>query len=150
MDKRYTCYCGLYCENCATKAKVEPAARVLYDELKKAGFEDIMPYLPGGEAFWPFLENMAVGGTCDSCREGSGNPGCEVRICAKEKGVEMCALCTEYPCDYFTAFFEGYTMLKEDNALLREQGIGAWARLQDERKADGYAYSDHRGQQEGK
>ena len=42
MDKKYMCYCGLYCENCATKAKVEPAAKVLYSEMKKAGFEDIV------------------------------------------------------------------------------------------------------------
>jgi hypothetical protein len=29
MGKRYACYCGLYCGNCAVKAKVEPAAKVL-------------------------------------------------------------------------------------------------------------------------
>jgi len=33
MDRKYACYCGLYCENCAVKAKVEPAARVLFDEM---------------------------------------------------------------------------------------------------------------------
>ena len=48
MDKKYMCYCGLYCENCATKAKVEPAAKVLYSEMKKAGFEDIVQFLPDG------------------------------------------------------------------------------------------------------
>lgn len=30
MDAAYLCYCGLYCENCATKAKVEPAANHLF------------------------------------------------------------------------------------------------------------------------
>lgn len=29
MDRKYSCYCGLYCENCAVKVKVEPAAKVL-------------------------------------------------------------------------------------------------------------------------
>ena len=36
MNKKYICYYGLYC---AVKAKVEPAAKVLYKEMKKAGFE---------------------------------------------------------------------------------------------------------------
>jgi hypothetical protein len=26
MDKKYACYCGLYCENYAVKVKIEPAA----------------------------------------------------------------------------------------------------------------------------
>ena len=33
MNKVYTCYCGLHCENCAVKVKVEPAAKVLYEEM---------------------------------------------------------------------------------------------------------------------
>ncbi len=37
MDNKYIGYCGLYCENCVTKAKVEPAAKVLHDEMKQAG-----------------------------------------------------------------------------------------------------------------
>ena len=142
MNKEYTCYCGLYCENCAVKVKVEPAAKVLYEEMKKAGFEDIINMIPGGDKFWPFLKSMAVDGVCISCREGSGNPGCAVRICAKEKGVEMCALCENYPCEIFARYFEGYPLLKHDNALLRDNGMEAWAKLQDERRARGFTYAD--------
>jgi hypothetical protein len=86
------------------------------------------------------MKGMAEDGTCTSCKDGSGNPGCTVRICAREKGVEICALCGEYPCTEFDAFFEGYPVLRDDNALLREQGIGAWAKLQDERRAKGETY----------
>ena len=142
MDKNYCCYCGLYCENCAVKVKVEPAAKVLYSEMKKAGFEEIIHMIPGGDGFWPFLKSMAEEGVCISCREGSGNPGCAVRICAKEKGVEMCALCESYPCEIFTRYFEGYPILKHDNALLREEGIDAWQKLQEERQARGFTYSE--------
>ena len=142
MNKKYTCYCGLYCENCAVKVKVEPASIVLYEEMKKAGFEDIVHMIPGGDKFWPFLKNMAVNGVCISCREGSGNPGCAVRICAEEKGVEMCALCESYPCETFARYFEGYPLLKHDNTLLRDNGMEAWAKLQDERRAKGFTYAD--------
>ena len=143
MDKKFACYCGLYCGNCAVKVKVEPAARVLYDEMKSAGFEEVISLIPGGEGFWPFLKGMADG-VCVSCRDGSSNPGCAVRICAKEKDVEMCAWCEDYPCDKFTAFLKvsvGYPVLEHDNALLRDKGWEAWSMLQDERREKGYTYS---------
>jgi len=123
------------CENCAVKAKVEPAAKILHEEMKKAGFEEIINFIPGGDGFWSFLNGMVKSGVCVSCREGSGNPGCTVRICAKEKNVEMCAFCDEYPCDKFAAFFKGYPMLEKDNLLLRDKGWGAWGELQDKRRA---------------
>ena len=141
MDKKYICYCGLYCENCAVKAKIGPASKTLYEAMKKAGFEEIINYIPGGEGFWPFLKNMTEQGLCNSCREGGGNPGCAVRICAKEKGVEMCALCESYPCDKINLFYRNYTTLEQDNALLREKGLEAWAKLQDERVKKGFTYS---------
>ena len=116
---------------------MEPAAKVLQEEMKKAGFEDIINFIPGGDGFWAFLNGMVKDGVCVSCRDGSGNPACAVRICAQEKGVEMCAFCNEYPCDTFTDFFKGYPMLENDNALLRDKGWDVWAALQDERKERG-------------
>jgi hypothetical protein len=107
-----------------------------------AGFEDIIHLIPGGGGFWPFLKDMADNGACPSCRADGGNPGCAVRMCAREKGIEMCALCDSYPCDKFAAFFEGYPVIKDDNALLREKGMDAWAKLQEGRRANGFTYSD--------
>jgi hypothetical protein len=143
MNRKNTCYCGLYCGNCAVKVKVEPASAVLYEEMKKAGFEEIMPFFPDGDKFWSFLKGMAVKGVCISCKEGSGNPACKVRLCAIEKNVEMCALCESYPCEHFTIFFEGYPVLRSDNAVLREQGWEAWSLLQDERQARGFTYTEN-------
>jgi len=142
MNPKYICYCGLYCVNCAVKVKIEPAAKTLQEEMKKAGFEEIIQFIPGGDKFWQFLKGMVDPGVCVSCKGGSGNPGCAVRICAKEKGVEMCALCDSYPCDKFEAFFEGYPVLKNDNLLLKEKGIEAWSALQDERRKTGFTYRD--------
>jgi hypothetical protein len=84
---------------------------------------------------------MAEKGVCISCKEGSGNPGCKVRLCAKEKNVEMCALCESYPCGLFTKYFEGYPILVDDNSVLREKGMDAWSKLQDERQAKGFTYA---------
>ena len=144
MNKEYVCYCGLYCKNCAVKVKVEPASKILYKEMKKAGFEEIMQMIPGGDGFWSFLKNMAIQGVCISCKEGSGNPGCAVRICAKEKNIEMCALCESYPCGLFARYFEGYPILEHDNLVVREKGMSAWSELQDERCAREFTYADEK------
>jgi hypothetical protein len=141
MDRKYACYCGLYCENCAVKVKVEPAAKALYKEMNKLGFEEIMSYFPDGEKFWSFLKGMTVEGVCTSCKAGSGNPACRMRLCAKEKNIEMCALCESYPCGHFTKLFKGYPTLKHDNAVLREKGWEAWGKLQDERRTKGLAFA---------
>lgn len=140
MDRNYACYCGLYCENCGVKVKVEPAAVVLYDEMKKLGFDQIMSFFPDGEKFWAFLRGMKIEGVCVSCKAGSGNPGCQVRMCAKKKDVEMCALCESYPCEYFTDLFDGYPMLEHDNSVLREKGWPEWGKLQDERRTEGVGF----------
>lgn len=142
MNKRYMCYCGLYCENCAVKAKVEPAARVLYAEMKKACFEEIIHLIPDGKEFWGFLKGMAEGGSCLSCREGSGYPDCPIRLCAQEKGIDMCASCQDHPCKHFDDMLKAYPGIIVDNTLLRERGLDEWAKLQDERRARGFIYSD--------
>ena len=140
MDTKYSCYCGIYCENCAVMAKITPAAKLLYNEMKSAGFEEIIHMIPGGDDFWPFLKDMAENGTCTSCREGSGIPDCAIRICAKKKGIEMCAVCEHYPCEHFTELLKGCPIVKQDNELYREKGMEAWGKLQDERMADGFVY----------
>lgn len=142
MEKQWSCYCGLYCGNCAVNTKVFPAAKTLCEEMVHARFTDVLKNLPGGEGFWAFLTDIAENWACVSCRAGSGNPGCKVRLCAQEKGVEMCALCGSYPCALIDNFDAGYPVLKSDNALLREKGWDAWGKLQDERRAKGYTYAD--------
>jgi len=140
MNSEYICYCGFYCENCAVKVKVEPAAKNLYKEMKKAGYEDVMDHLPDGDKFWSFLKGMAVDGVCISCKAGSGDPNCAIRACAIEKGVEMCALCNSYPCELFNKYFGEYPLLLSDNAILREKGMDEWSKLQDGRMASGFTY----------
>ena len=152
MNKEYICYCGLYCDNCAVKARVTPSARVLYEEMRKAGFETTISFIPGGDSFWSFLKSMATSGLCISCKDGGGDPGCVIRLCAKEKGLDMCALCKEYPCSHFDATLQKYPALnymKQDNALLREKGMEAWTQLQDERRKIGFIYSDVKTEENG-
>ena len=143
MKTEYTCYCGLYCENCAVKVKVVPASKTLYEVMKKAGFEEVIHLIPDGDPFWSFLKRMAEDGICNSCKAGGGDITCQVRLCAKEKGVDMCALCESYPCERFERLFAGHPTLKHDNSVLRDKGMEEWAILQEARQARGFTYADN-------
>jgi len=142
MDENLICYCGLYCGNCAVKARVYPAAVKLRDEMETAGFKDVINAIPGGGDFWKFLNGMTDSGICVSCHAGGGNPGCAVRKCAQEKNVKMCALCGSYPCNLFNEYFKGFLLLFRDNELIRGKGMNAWSKMQDERGKKGFTYSD--------
>ncbi len=142
MDKRFVCYCGLYCENCSVRAKVKPAANALRDALSGEGLDRYIGYIPGGEGFWPFLEGMAGEKVFTSCIKGCGNPDCKIRICAKEKHIEACAFCESYPCAHFDDMLRDYPMIAEDNRLLKEKGFDVWGALQDRRRAQGFTYQE--------
>jgi hypothetical protein len=141
MDSKYICYCGFYCGCCVVKARISPAAQNLLTEMKSGGFEDFIKYIPGGNEFWPFLKNMSENGLCISCKENGGDPSCAIRNCAKERNIEVCALCADYPCKYFEPF-QQHKILFADNELLREKGMEEWSKMQDERIAKKFCYSD--------
>ena len=47
-------------------------------------------------------------GDCDGCKAQTGRlfcTGCEIRICAVEKGIENCAYCKNYPCELLEKLF---------------------------------------------
>jgi len=148
MDKKYICYCGLCCENCSVRSKINPAAKVLRDEMAAAGFEKVIDFIPGGGGFWQFLVDVAEGRTFTTCQEGCGDPDCKIRVCAKAKGVGVCALCDRYPCVLFEDFFKRAPTLESDNRVLREKGFEAWSKLQDERRAKKFTYQDQSGSSE--
>ncbi len=97
MDTEYICYCGLYCENCIIKVKVEPSAKILHQQMRDAGFEYFINAIPSGEAFWGFLKNMSEAGVCVSCRKGSGDPNCPIRLCAQGKTLTSAPCVTSIP-----------------------------------------------------
>jgi hypothetical protein len=108
----------------------------------KGGFGDIIDYMPEGAPFWKFLNGMVDTGICVSCYEGGGDPGCKIRICAREKGVKMCAFCNDYPCTLMEDMLKRHPVFRSDNELLRNKGLEAWAKVQDDRRKKGFTYQD--------
>lgn len=99
--------CGLDCSRCLyfgrgnTKAHAEGLRREL------EGFEKVAPMLAQGTApvlqdyptFKAILDHLA-GGECIGCRDGAVCFECCVALsCCREKGVDFCFQCAEFPCD---------------------------------------------------
>ena len=61
-------------------------------------FSDFIPQFKDYPAFARLLDYLAEPG-CAGCREGQCLwPGCGVTSCWREKGVEFCFQCDEFPC----------------------------------------------------
>jgi len=90
-------YCGLRCDTCS----ILLATREKNDEKKHKMRIEIAQQIKKHYGQDCKAENVT---DCDGCKtEGgrllSGCSKCQVRKCAREKGVENCAHCDGYPCE---------------------------------------------------
>lgn len=144
-DLRLVTYCGLYCDLCSQRARTPQQAKALKDTLKKEGFEFWGKDLPGYEQFWTLLGNLSdTDKSCPGCRQGGGNPGCEIRKCIKEKKLDVCSFCEEYPCEKINGLCKIYPTLITDGTRLKQVGTETWLEEQKARKETGFAYCDIR------
>ncbi len=102
MEKLFS-YCGIICQGCpifmATQEKDKEKKEKMRVEISRLTKElcdmELKP------------EDVK---DCDGCRVEGGrlfpeSKKCKIRKCAREKGVENCAYCNEYPCEELKAFF---------------------------------------------
>jgi hypothetical protein len=99
--------CGLDCARCLYfgEGKTQTYAEGLRRDLE--GFEKVAPMLARRTA--PVLQDydkfsaildLLAGGECVGCRKGAPCfESCVARTCFREKGVDFCFQCAEFPCD---------------------------------------------------
>ncbi|MFA4987522.1 MAG: DUF3795 domain-containing protein [Candidatus Brocadiia bacterium] len=143
-DLTQVSYCGLYCGLCSIRNRIPRQAAELRDSMLKEGMDQWGQYIPGFEGFWKFLNSLPENEQKCSCRAGCGNPACEIRGCARAKGVDVCPFCAEYPCQRIKALAKGYFFMMADAARMKEIGLDAWIAEQEERAKTGFAYVDIR------
>lgn len=144
-DLRLVTFCGLYCGLCAERARIPRQARALSESMSKEGYEAWAIELPGFNEFWSFLAGLCdPDKACPGCRGGGGPPFCSIRKCAREREVEVCASCEDFPCKRVRGIAKGYPTLIADGKRMREIGIEAWIKEQEERAKTGFAYVDIR------
>jgi hypothetical protein len=145
-DLTFVTYCGLYCKSCSARGRIPQQAQALKQSLEKEGFTAWGPQVfPNFEAFWTLMSDLGDHDkACPGCRAGGGYPACEIRVCARERAVDICALCEDFPCDRIQQFTRRYPTLLVDGQRLKEIGIDAWIAEQEDRVKCGFIYSDCR------
>jgi len=98
--------CGLSCRKCFANTKGEIGRRS--NELQKllGNFdvyaERFSAFLPEFKNYPEFKEMLGylAQGDCKGCREGACKlPDCGVHACYREKGIDFCFQCHEFPCE---------------------------------------------------
>jgi len=139
-------YCGLYCGLCASRRRIPQQAQTLRETLRREGYDQGYFDIPGLHevfaSFWQGLNVLATS-SCPGCRAGGGYPDCPIRLCARERGVTVCAECQDYPCQRLD-MLRHYPTLRTDNDRLRQIGLERWIEEQEERARCGFCYADVR------
>lgn len=145
-DLKYVTYCGLYCGLCANIARIPQQASALKNTLINDGWEYFGKYvIENFDEFFKALDKFSqFDKTCAGCRNGCGNPDCEIRKCAQDKKVELCPSCDQYPCTHIENLAKSYPNLIGDGTRLKQIGIEKWVEEQKKRQQNGFCYADIR------
>jgi hypothetical protein len=142
----FVTYCGLYCGLCAERSRIPRRAAALQAAMTDEGWPYWGPTMPDFNEFWRFLQELSEGG-CPGCRAGGGYPKCQIRLCARERGFDLCVHCPEFPCEHVAALAQRYPTLIADNRRLQAVGLARWLAEQEERARRGVVYADIRYQE---
>jgi hypothetical protein len=113
MDKSIA-YCGIICSDCPVFVATQNN-----NDSERQRVAEIFTKQYGTE-YKPADIN------CDGClsdgqRAFSYCNMCEIRKCGKERHVENCAYCKDYPCEKLSKVFTGYTKAKETLDNIKSQ-----------------------------
>jgi len=86
--------------------------------------------------------------TCEGCRgslDVHWSPNCKMMLCAREKGLQYCFQCDDFPCSLVNKFgsdgIPHHERTVKNMKRMKEVGIDAWI---EEQKRKGKAFSAHR------
>ncbi len=133
-------YCGVYCPNCGERCHIPARAEALIKAMKDGKYDDWCP-----APIWEFITNLTDVTVTKSCREETcGATNCAMRKCAQNKGVEVCPLCADYPCEMIQVFARNSPTLLFDGKRMTEIGLEKWIDEQEIRRQNGFCYGDIR------
>lgn len=119
MDYRFESYCGLYCGAC---------------EILRANRENRVEEVAKAWGMKPedlICEGCKSEVNCSDCR------ACEIKECAREKGVEFCFECSDYPCNFLTDLQKDdhphHAVILENLNKIKSNGLDNWLAEQKQR-----------------
>jgi hypothetical protein len=93
--------CGIICSTCplGRGSAAESAGRTK-QFIKDCKIPEWSPFIPEGkEIDWAQVDRgldwMTRYASCAGCENGGGPPDCMIRICAQERGYELCSSCDD-------------------------------------------------------
>ncbi len=112
IEEKLLSYCGLVCSACEAYLATQDN-----DDAQRATVAAAWSKLYQG-SFVPQDIN------CDGCTVENGRhfshcQSCQIRACARERGVQSCAYCADYACQKLTDFFNLAPGTKETLDALR-------------------------------
>lgn len=125
--------CGLDCSRCARykDGEIRRLAAELIERLE--GFEKVAPkigdFIPALKNYPQFQDILTffTQADCTGCRYGeSPFPLCAAKTCFREKGVDFCFQCDEYPCERNRFHPELDSHWRYSNDRMKEIGIEAY------------------------
>jgi hypothetical protein len=137
-------YCGLYCGYCGRwreNAVIARLATELAELVDSHGYQHWMPDAVKEFDYGEFRRALGFFSKKDSwlichkgCKRGDGRPDCEVRDCCRERGLDLCFECKEFPCERV----KGNERMVEGAKEYRKMGKEKWLRQQVRKAMDGY------------
>ena len=113
--------CGITCKTCFLgNGSVANSAKTTLDYINMIGIKEWAPLVPeGADLNWEETEKtlnwMTKYAYCEGCEKGGGPPNCAIRICANEKGYDLCNMCSELDdCTKFDWLGEGAGVIKRN------------------------------------
>ena len=137
-------YCGLYCGLCAERARIPLRAAELRAAMAEEGWPFWGSTVSGFTEFWTFLGKLHADGGCPGCRAGGGYPECQIRLCARQRDLDLCCHCSDFACEHIERLAARYPTLMADNRRLQAEGLEHWLADQEERVRRGVVYADIR------
>jgi hypothetical protein len=103
-NKNEIAFCGIACGRCIKgRGEAKASARQILEDMQASELDRWQQHEPKQEQFdYDDLKKGLKWLTsldCDGCHAEGCNPGCVIRKCAKEMGVDNCGVCPKMPCD---------------------------------------------------
>ncbi len=143
--KKLIGYCGIYCGGCGMyKGRIiAKVADDLKELIEAHGYPVWVPEFGGIDFnFMEFQKGLSYftkensGCYCqEPCKDGGGVPGCEIKKCAEDQGVEICFQCSDYPCKHFSQFLKRHPEITKEYKRFNKLGLEEWIKTQ-ARKAE--------------
>ncbi len=150
--KKLIGYCGSFCGTCMLKGRIyEDVAKDFWEMLKASDHPNWVPkfekidfnfddFMKGLEYF----SNADSGPYCQApCKEGGGAP-CKCRPCAKERGIEICYECKDFPCEHLSWILERNPEKMDDYETFKKLGLKDWLKSHIEKSEKRYLSCTHK------